>query len=279
MSHDQPPLSPREVAARYRIRVETEPARPVAGQETRVSVIIADASGRPVTTLQVHHERLAHFLVVSENLEEFHHLHAEDFGLLTAEAKTRGWFTFPVTFGSGGRYGLAADFMDRDREVHWSATLEVDGPAQGPTVWRLSRDRKADGLEARLITDPNPPVARKETEGILEIKSGGRLVGDLDLWLGALCHLAILGERLSSSAHEHGGDEAMARGGMPRPNPDYRGPRIYFGYEFPAPGRYRIFSQFERAGRVYTVPFDVEVGPSPAGRRPRPASLRARAPS
>lgn len=257
-----PELKPAEVERRYRIRLESAPARPVAGQEARLSVFVADAVGKPVTTLEVHHERLAHFIVVSANLEEFQHLHAEDFGLLTADAKSQGRFTFPVTFAHGGGYALAVDFVDQGKAVHQTLRLEVDGPPQPATVWRLSRDRTVDGLDVRLFLSPDNPEAETAAEGILAVSAAGAPVKDLGPYLGAPAHLAIFGEGASSAAHLHG--EAgtghdHAQGG-PVSAPSALGPNVSFGYAFPTEGRYRLFAQFARGGKVLTVPFDVEVG-------------------
>jgi len=254
-----PYLRPEKVDLLYRFRVATEPARPVAGQETLIHVYVLTAAGNPVETLQVHHERLAHFLLVSGNLEEFHHLHPEDFGLLTDEARREGRFSFRVTFGTGGRYLLGVDAVDNMMGVHKDLELLVDGPTQGPTRWRLARDRQADGVESRLVTSPWQPEAARLVVGTLQLSSAGEPVTDLKPYLGALTHLAIFREGASASAHNHGGGPEFAPFLLAQPIPGYSGPKIYFEHTFPQAGRYRVFSQFQRGDTVYTVPFDVEV--------------------
>lgn len=256
-----PYLSPAQVDRAYRFRVDTEPSPPVAGQETLVHVYVLTAAGQPVHTLEVHHERLAHFLIVSENLEEFHHLHAEDFGLLDEHALHEGRFSFRATFGMGGRYLLGLDVVDGMMGVHKDLDLRVQGPPQGPTAWRLGRDRSADGLEVRLVTTPWQVESGRVAVGTLQMSAGGKPAEDLRPYLGALAHLAIFRERASASAHNHGGGPEFAPFAGMQPVPNYGGPKIYFEHTFDAPGRYRIFSQFQRGDRVYTVPFDVEVVP------------------
>ncbi|GAB6064716.1 hypothetical protein [Deferrisoma palaeochoriense] len=264
--HHMPALSPREVDRGYRFRLETDPATPRAGEEIRITVRIETADGRPATGLQVHHERLVHFLVVSENLEEFHHLHPEDFGLLTEEAKAQARFTFPVTLRWGGRYVIAVDAVDQGRALHKELELSVEGPPQPPTRWDLSRTRSADGLTCVLHTMPDRIEARNRVEANIEIKAGGAPVTDLEPYLGVLTHLAIFRENASGSAHTHGGGPEFAHQHFHEPTPGYRGPKLYWGHVFTEPGRYRVFSQFRRAGRVYTVPFDVEVHAPHEGR-------------
>ncbi len=254
-----PYLSPEKVDSLYRFRVETDPVRPVAGQETLVHVYILTGAGTPVPTLQVHHERLAHFLVVSENLEEFHHLHPEDFGLLTEEALRQGRFSFRVTFGTGGRYLLGVDAVDDMMGIHKDLELRVDGPAQGPTRWKMGRERQADDVEARLVTSPWQPEVGRLVVGTLQLSAGEQPVTDLTPYLGALTHLAIFREGASGSAHNHGGGPEFAPFLRAQPMAGYSGPKIYFEHRFPETGRYRVFSQFQRGTTVYTVPFDVEV--------------------
>lgn len=256
-----PYLTPAQVERSYRFRVETEPSPPVAGRQTMVHVYILTAAGRPVPTLQVHHERLAHFLIVSENLEEFHHLHAEDFGLLDEHALHEGRFSFPITFGMGGRYLLALDAVDAMMGVHKNLELRVEGPPQGPTAWRLRPQRSVDGLEVRLITTPWQVEAGRMAVGTLELSADGRPVEDLRPYLGALAHLAIFREGASASAHNHGGGPEFAPFAGLQPVPNYGGPKIYFEHVFPDPGRYRIYAQIQRGETVYTVPFDVAVAP------------------
>lgn len=256
-----PYLSPAQVARAYRFRVETEPSPPVAGHETLVHVYVHTAGGQPVSTLHVHHERLAHFLIVSESLEEFHHLHAEDFGLLTEHALHEGRFSFPVVFGTGGRYLLALDAVDGMMGIHQDLELTVQGPPQGPTAWRMGRTRTSDGLEVRLVTTPWQAESGRMAVGTLHLTEGVVPVTDLRPYLGALAHLAIFLQGATASAHNHGGGPEFAPFAGLQPVPNYGGPKIYFEHTFQEPGRYRIFSQFQRGDTVYTVPFDVEVTP------------------
>lgn len=256
-----PYLSPRAVDERYRFRIESEPPVLKAGQEARVTVTILDAQGQPVNTLQVHHERLAHFLVVSENLEEFHHLHAEDAGLLTPEALKQGRFSFPLTVRWGGRYLLALDAVDGGTGLHKDFDLRVEGPPQPATKWDLKRTRTQGPLALRLGTNPFAVEAQGVTVGILEVGSGGAPATDLVPYLGALAHLAMFREGASASAHNHAGGPEFAPFQGAKAIPGYAGPKLYFEHQFRQAGRYRIFAQLQRGATVYTVPFDVEVTP------------------
>jgi hypothetical protein len=86
----------------------------------------------------------------------------------------------------------------------------------------------------------------------------GEPVRDLEPYLGAWGHTLILNADQSDYLHVHPSemlsaiaDRATLRGGLD----------VQFKAMFPAPGDYRIWTQFQRAGRVTTVTFTVRVQP------------------
>jgi len=92
---------------------------------------------------------------------------------------------------------------------------------------------------------------------ITDLKTG-EAVHDLEPYLDAWGHTLILSEDARDYVHSHptqlipdGSDRSAIRGG----------PEISFEAFLPRAGRYRIWSQFQRHGRVITVPFTIEVKP------------------
>ncbi|HZY57170.1 MAG TPA: hypothetical protein VFE09_05160, partial [Rubrobacteraceae bacterium] len=82
--------------------------------------------------------------------------------------------------------------------------------------------------------------------------------------LGAAAPVASVSEDTEDFAHVHGeageadeGHEGM--GSMDDSPPSAFGPQVGFRHTFPHPGRYKIWGQFSREGRVITVPYVVEV--------------------
>jgi hypothetical protein len=82
------------------------------------------------------------------------------------------------------------------------------------------------------------------------------LVRDLEPYLGAWGHTLILNADQSEYLHSHptemlpeSADTGSLRGG----------PEVEFQTMFPTPGNYRIWTQFQRAGRVTTVFFTIRV--------------------
>ena len=61
-----------------------------AGTSTVLKFHFTDANGEPFTDLLVHHARILHVLLVSENLQIVGHIHPEDFGHRNVMEERRG---------------------------------------------------------------------------------------------------------------------------------------------------------------------------------------------
>ena len=73
----------------------------------------------------------------------------------------------------------------------------------------------------------------------------GAPVTDLEPYLGAPAHMLIVRADLTDAVHAH--PEELATGG----------PTVSFHPLVPSPGDYKVWVQFQRAGKVITVPFVV----------------------
>ncbi|HEX4948472.1 MAG TPA: hypothetical protein VFZ34_17490, partial [Blastocatellia bacterium] len=80
----------------------------------------------------------------------------------------------------------------------------------------------------------------------------GQPLTDLQPYLGAWGHTVILSDDAVEYLHSHPLEDNDGKAKTP---PDI----LYFETFFPRPGRYRIWSQFHRRQRVFTVSFDVQV--------------------
>lgn len=261
--HHLPTLSPRQAAERYRIEVTTEPSPPTAGAETRVTVRVAGPGEGGGLGLSPFRERRPHFILVSENLEEFRHLHPEDLGEWKEQALFEGSFSFSHVFRQGGRHVLALDFADGGVAVHHAAELRVGGPAQGPYVPAPERRRTVAGVEAVLDLDPYEPRVVGLMNANVVLTEGGRPVTDLQVFGGALAHLVIVSAGAETVRHLHGGSDLFGHFQRQVGPPDYRGPKLYFSPAYGPAGPHRLFVLFRRGGVLHTVPFDADVLPRP----------------
>jgi hypothetical protein len=68
-------------------------------------------------------------------------------------------------------------------------------------------------------------------------------------YLGAAGHVVIVSSDMEQYLHVHPADSQQTAG-----------PEAKFSTTFPADGLYKIWGQFQRDGRVLTVPFVVKIG-------------------
>jgi hypothetical protein len=87
----------------------------------------------------------------------------------------------------------------------------------------------------------------------LKVTKGGADVTDLEPYLQSFAHVTGFREGDLKVVHMHPnqspGEDPNARGG----------PTLNLMSMFAAPGKYRLFVQFQTAGTLHTVPIDVEV--------------------
>jgi hypothetical protein len=192
---------------------------------------------RPVSNFNVVHERFFHTFVVSEDLEFFEHGHPR----LVAD----GVFQYPITFPRSGMFRVLGDYYPAGATPQLTSdTVFVPGGAPSPPV-HLERDyspKTAENVRVSVATIPERPLATARTQlrFVVDAPEG------LQRYLGAWGHMLTASDDLIDMMHEH---PLLADGG----------PRVEFEIVFPRPGAYRTWVQFQSAGIVNTVHFDVQV--------------------
>ncbi len=115
------------------------------------------------------------------------------------------------------------------------------------------------------LSAPGTIRAGEEASFTFILTEGERSVTDLEPYLGAAAHVAIVSADTNDFAHVHGeadkesGDGHEGMGSMDGSPPAAFGPEISFHHTFPRPGLYKIWGQFNSGGTVITVPFVIEV--------------------
>jgi hypothetical protein len=97
-----------------------------------------------------------------------------------------------------------------------------------------------------------------------QITRNGTPVTALQPYLGEAGHAVVLDERAGSFAHLHaaaGTTPPVEAMGEMAATPALFGPDLAFRHTFAAPGRYKVWLQFQAAGQVQTVAWVVEVTP------------------
>ncbi|MET3543549.1 hypothetical protein ABID47_000143 [Paenibacillus favisporus] len=214
---------------------------PEAGVDTKITMAFTH-DGKAIESFETTHEQKEHLIIVSKDLSYFHHIHPEYRGGGVFEVNNR--------FPAGGDYKLIADFVpEGGGAMNKSAWLQVKGaplPA-APVKPDGERVKTVDGLRVTLDFDRLAAGKELMLTYTIEDAGTGAPVTDLQPYLGAVGHVVILSEDAEQYLHVHPMDEKGS------------GPKAEFMTTFPHAGIYKIWGQFQRDGRVITVPFVVNV--------------------
>jgi len=227
----------------YKIDVTLVPR--AGGGASGLDIAVRDPeTGDPVTQFIDVHERSFHLFILSRDLTQFAHVHPER----TADGRFVLRHDIAV-----GEYVLVADFLPAggtsqllQRAI---TTPGYTGPLFGPAPELVvsGSEQMVDGL--RIVMDAVAPAPRRETAVRFHLSdaSTGLPATDLEPYLGAAGHLLAVNQDLTAAMHAH--PEGVVTGG----------PLVTFTTVFPAPGRYKMWAQFQRRGVVVTAPFVIEV--------------------
>ena len=218
-----------------------------------------DSAGRPLRFLEKVHEKPVHLVVVSDDLAEFAHIHPEP--------AAGGVFTVEYGFGHGGTYTMFADYTPPGSGgVIDRRELTVPGP-RGP-VRKLTPDtglsKVVDGV--RVTLDLPPAIAAGR-----DLELGFRLdANNLEPYLGAWAHIMIVSADRQDFIHAHPLDGVAAMEttvhthSAPLAGPSPSAIRTVTGFN--RPGLYKLWFQFQRAGRVSTVAWVIAVAEGEAAK-------------
>lgn len=245
------------VRGEYGFVVTSEPLKPRPGETAQLRFTISNPqSGQRVKDYVLTHEKLFHLFIVSQDLAEYQHIHPQ----LEAD----GTFLVETTLPRAGLYKLHADFFPRGGQpqiLHRELVTAGYTPIKSASLPALTSDatlvKTVDSMKITL--EPGGPLVAGTLIPLtyrLADSLTGEPVRDLEPYLGAWGHTLILNADQSEYLHTHpsemlpsGADQTSLRGG----------PNVDFNAMFPAAGDYRIWTQFQRAGKVSTVFFTVRI--------------------
>ncbi|BEL06663.1 hypothetical protein Q0Z83_048540 [Actinoplanes sichuanensis] len=197
---------------------------------------VVAAGGAPVTSYPTVHERPLHLVVIRRDLTGFQHLHPT--------MAPDGTWSVDLTLPKPGTYRAIADFTaivgGQPLPVSLGVDLTVAGGRMVPVPLPPPATRvETDGLAVRL---DGAPTAGRESELTIQVTARDGSPAKLEPYLGAAAHLIAFSEGDVAYLHTH------AEVGAAR-----------FRWTPPGPGRYRLFAEFQLAGRVHVAAFTTQV--------------------
>ncbi len=263
----------------FKFEFRSEPGQVLAGTPASLIFTVKDKQGSVVKDLQIVHEKPLHLLIVSKDLAEFYHVHPEP----SADGSYRVEHKFP----NGGDYKLYADFTPPNaKQVVERIDVKVSG-AERPKVALVADTRlekSVDGLKVTMTPSVEIKAGQELTLDFAAFDAAtGKPATDLQNYLGELAHFVIISEDMVDFVHAHPMAKGEKKEGMKMDAGkaedhnadghshagDSKTPGTPSAFEvsahttFPRAGLYKLWAQFQRGGKVISVPFIVNV---PAGK-------------
>jgi hypothetical protein len=248
----------RPEVAEYEVQLATTPAVVKPGEKFRLTLFISHPkTAARVKEFNIVHDMPFHLFVVSQDLNYFAHIHPEQqpdgrFTIETMVPKAGSYFVYCDVFPVGGlpqvaHLNLVTAGFDGDL-FSSQAHLEPD----------KTLTKTLAGVWFELTLNPGELIAGKPAtlKYRLTDEKTGEPIKDLQPYLGAWGHTLILSEDASDYIHSH--PTEMIPDGVDRTK-IFGGSEVSFDAFFPRPGRYRVWSQFQRQGKLITVAFTILV--------------------
>jgi hypothetical protein len=218
------------------------------------SFSVVDDRGTIVKEFTSTHTKLMHVIVVRKDLSYFQHVHPE-FDQAT------GMFTLKdLIFPTDGQYRIFTDFavanngidsMGMPLMVVQSEDVSVGSMAnyKPQPIGNEEKTKTFNGIQVTRNTH-GMPSSKAESMLMFNLSQNGKSITDLEPYLGALGHAVILREGTLDFIHAHPVEEVGAT----------QTGNVDFMVDFPEAGKYKVFTQFQKDGKVLTTDFVITVG-------------------
>ena len=195
--------------------------------------------GAPVTTYSVVHDKPLHLIVIRRDLTGFQHLHP----VMASD----GTWSIDLTLAQPGSYRMIADFTALVGGSQIATTLGSDLTVAGDYApVALPDPARAAATSGFQVTYEGGPGTQSTQPLLMTVADrSGRPVA-VEPYLGAYGHLVVLREGDTGYVHVH-------------PETQLVDGKVKFWLAAPSPGTYRMFFDFQVAGKVSTAAWIVVV--------------------
>ncbi|BFU47154.1 hypothetical protein [Krasilnikovia sp. MM14-A1004] len=201
---------------------------------------ITASGGASVTTFAVVHDKPLHLVVVRRDLAVYQHLHPT--------MGPDGTWAVDLNLPDPGSYRAIADFtaIVGGNQVPTSLGVDLAVPGDYRPV-PLPPPTQSATTDRFTVSYEGTPHAGVAEPLLVSVNSVDGKPAELEPYLGAYGHLVVLREGDVGYVHVH-------------PEPQLVDGKVKFWLAAPGPGNYRMFFDFQVAGRVHTAAWSVTVG-------------------
>ena len=236
---------------------QVAPKAPKPNEKVRLRFAVFNPkNGEQAKQFGTIHEKLFHLFIVSQDMNEFQHIHP-DF-------EPDGSFSIETVLPRPGYYRVYCDLFPVEGIPQVLHTNLVTAGYKGDLFSNQAHlepdkvlTKTIDGMKIELTLEPPVIIGGRPAtlKYHLTDSATGQPVKNLAPYLGALGHTLILSEDQAEYVHSHPEelipeteDRSKAHGG----------PDVTFGALLPRPGVYRVWTQFLRGETLTTVSFTIK---------------------
>jgi hypothetical protein len=241
MNHEGHLMAPTTTQAKLTVLGKIKPNTPVP-----VVIDIHSSDGKAIAKFDRFQEKLMHLIVVSDNLQFFSHIHPI--------YKGNGRFEVEAKFPQPGGYTLLSDYEPSGQKEQVSVLkAQVPGTSPpAPTSIDLSHTKTFGNTKVNLVSSAPNIKAGKEVTLMFNLQdaNNNKPITDLQPYLGETGHMVILKQSspLTRADYIHAHALKVTPAGQ-----------VDFMTEFPQPGKYKLWGQFNRNGKIINADFWVNV--------------------
>jgi hypothetical protein len=232
-------------ATQTQAKLTLSPTTIQPNQPVSVLIEIQDSAGKAVKEFDSFQEQLMHLIVVSDDLEFFSHLHPT--------YQNDGKFVVKTPFPKPGNYSLYSDYKPKGEPERVSVLkTSVAGTVSASPKIEFNRIQTIRDTKVNLNLSQGNLKAGKPATLTFELQdtATNQPATNLQPYLGEMGHLVILkqSENLSETDYIHA-----------HPLKNTPTHQVQFMTQFPEPGNYKLWGQFNRSGKIITADFWINV--------------------
>jgi hypothetical protein len=210
-------------------KVESEVKTSVAYENNEIVITLEDETGA-APELAVEHDKEMHFIIISNDLEAYYHVHPEK--------EKEGSFSANQPLGEG-TYQAFVDIAPKNKDYQAAPNPIQVGTVETAKAKLTSGDDWTKEIDGKTVTLKD-----------VEIKAGNEVTFEFDThgnepetYLGALGHVVIVDEEIRQFIHVHPASNDTTA----------------FNTHFSEPGFYKVWAEFKFDNEIHVYPFVIEV--------------------